>query len=127
LNQVGVTSISKNVSDQIFVDADKNKNGVLEKDEFEAYVMVSKTAGDNYKKWQDYETFWLQEVNKKSIDYEYLASKNVLPKGKSGTDQIDYMISLGARETSKGSSEYQISKLEFVAFMLALEQRDFPS
>ena len=53
--------------------------------------MVSKTAGDNYKKWQDYEVLWLQEVNKKTIDYEYLVEKHVLPKGKSSRDQIDYM------------------------------------
>lgn len=53
---------------------------MLDKDEFEAYVMVSKTAGDNFNKWQKYETLWLQEVNKDKIAYDYLESKYVVPK-----------------------------------------------
>lgn len=58
--------------------------------------MVSKTAGDNYKKWQEYEVLWLQEVNKKTIDYKYLEEKHVFPKGISRLEQNDYMYHLGA-------------------------------
>lgn len=75
--------IDKKTSDRIFADADKNKNGVLDKNEFESYVMVSKTAGNNFNKIEDYETLWLSEINKKDIDYNYLASKHVVPQGMS--------------------------------------------
>ena len=116
--ELGVT-VDRKVADKIFKYADKDKNGILSAEEWERWLQISNDWGDNYSKQQSMETLWLQKINKKSIDIDYMHEKSII-----NADYVDerdeqkFMDALGDL-----NSDGEITMKEYIAYMKALRLR----
>ena len=100
LKRLRVKSIDKNTAYLLFAEADKNKDKILDKKEFETFFLATRSLSpENFAKAKAINTLWKDYINKNtkvSINYKWFTKNGIISNKRRSTKiQKAYVSLLG--------------------------------